>query len=166
MRSAITGIAAVHICSTLPNFLALRAPLAQHPAVEHHARHQDPIQQGYIDVPTAWLGRRSRRRSHRRRATCRSAAVVLSRRRIRESLLTGAIMKSQNYIDGQWVGASDGQTFAQRNPADLEHVPESGPKAPPPTPSRPLKQRTRRFQRGPTWGCTSAQSTCPVQSPC
>ena len=31
-------------------------------------------------------------------------------------------MKSQNYIDGQWVGASDGQTFAQRNPADLEHV--------------------------------------------
>ena len=31
-------------------------------------------------------------------------------------------MKSQNYIDGQWVGASDGKTFAQRNPADLEHV--------------------------------------------
>ena len=31
-------------------------------------------------------------------------------------------MKSQNYIDGQWVGASDGQTFAQRNPADLEQV--------------------------------------------
>ena len=30
-------------------------------------------------------------------------------------------MKSatQNYIDGQWVGASDGKTFAQRNPADL-----------------------------------------------
>ena len=31
-------------------------------------------------------------------------------------------MKSQNYIDGQWVGASDGQTFAQRNPADIECV--------------------------------------------
>ena len=31
-------------------------------------------------------------------------------------------MEFQNYIDGQWVGASDGQTFAQRNPADLEHV--------------------------------------------
>ena len=31
-------------------------------------------------------------------------------------------MKSQNYINGQWVGASDGKTFAQLNPADLEHV--------------------------------------------
>ena len=31
-------------------------------------------------------------------------------------------MKSQNYIDGQWVGASDGKTFAQLNPADLEQV--------------------------------------------
>ena len=31
-------------------------------------------------------------------------------------------MEFQNYIDGQWVGASDGQTFAQRNPADLECV--------------------------------------------
>ena len=37
-------------------------------------------------------------------------------------LSIGDIMKSQNYIDGQWVGASDGQTFVQRNPADLEHV--------------------------------------------
>ncbi len=51
MRSAITGIAAVHICSTLPNFLAL----------EHHSRNiplwgqmldlKDPIEEGYINVP-------------------------------------------------------------------------------------------------------------------
>ena len=51
MRSAITGIAAVHICSTLPNFLAL----------EHHSRNiplwgemldlKDPIEEGYIAVP-------------------------------------------------------------------------------------------------------------------
>ena len=51
MRSAITGMAAVHICATLPNFLAL----------EHHSRNiplwgtmldiKNPIQQGYIDVP-------------------------------------------------------------------------------------------------------------------
>ena len=51
MRSAITGIAAVHICSTLPNFLAL----------EHHSRNiplwgemldlKNPIEEGYIAVP-------------------------------------------------------------------------------------------------------------------
>ena len=51
MRSAVTGMAAVHICATLPNFLAL----------EHHSRNiplwstmldiKDPIQQGYIAVP-------------------------------------------------------------------------------------------------------------------
>ena len=31
-------------------------------------------------------------------------------------------MEPLNYIDGQSVGASDGKTFAQRDPADLEHV--------------------------------------------
>lgn len=51
MKSAITGIAGVHICSTLPNFLAL----------EHHSRNiplwgemldlKNPIQEGYIAVP-------------------------------------------------------------------------------------------------------------------
>ena len=57
-----------------------RAPLAQHPAVEHHARHQGPNSAGlYRRARRPWLGHRSRRRSHRRRATCRSAAVVLSR---------------------------------------------------------------------------------------
>jgi len=28
----------------------------------------------------------------------------------------------QNYIDGQWAGSSDGKTFEQRNPANLEDV--------------------------------------------
>lgn len=51
MRSPVTGMAAVHICSTIPNFLAL----------EHHSRNiplwgqmldiKEPIQQGYITVP-------------------------------------------------------------------------------------------------------------------
>jgi L-alanine-DL-glutamate epimerase-like enolase superfamily enzyme len=51
MRSAVTGIASVHICATIPNFLAL----------EHHSRNiplwgqmldiKEPIQQGYIAVP-------------------------------------------------------------------------------------------------------------------
>ena len=51
MHSAVTGIAAVHICATIPNFLAL----------EHHSRNiplwgemldfKDPIQNGYITVP-------------------------------------------------------------------------------------------------------------------
>ena len=31
-------------------------------------------------------------------------------------------MKYQNYIDGEWVDASDGKTFEQRNPADLDQV--------------------------------------------
>jgi galactonate dehydratase len=51
MASPVVGMAAVHICSTIPNFLAL----------EHHSRDiplwsrmlslKDPIQQGYIAVP-------------------------------------------------------------------------------------------------------------------
>lgn len=51
MKSPVTGMAAVHICATIPNFLAL----------EHHSRNiplwgrmldiKEPIQQGYITVP-------------------------------------------------------------------------------------------------------------------
>jgi len=51
MASALTGIAAVHMCAAVPNFLAL----------EHHSRNiplwgqmlslKDPIQDGYIAVP-------------------------------------------------------------------------------------------------------------------
>jgi len=51
MASAVSGLAAVHICSTIPNFLAL----------EHHSRNiplwgrmldvKEPIQNGYIAVP-------------------------------------------------------------------------------------------------------------------
>ena len=37
-------------------------------------------------------------------------------------------MEQQNYIDGAWVGAADGQTFEQRNPADLEKVTGIWPK--------------------------------------
>lgn len=51
MKSPVTGMAAVHMCATIPNFLAL----------EHHSRNiplwgrmldiKEPIQQGYITVP-------------------------------------------------------------------------------------------------------------------
>ena len=37
-------------------------------------------------------------------------------------------MEQQNYIDGAWVGAADGQTFEQRNPADLGQVTGIWPK--------------------------------------
>ncbi len=37
-------------------------------------------------------------------------------------------MEQQNYIDGGWVPAADGQTFEQRNPADLEQVTGVWPK--------------------------------------
>ncbi len=37
-------------------------------------------------------------------------------------------MEFQNYINGQWVGSADGQTFEQRNPANLEHLTGEWPK--------------------------------------
>ena len=37
-------------------------------------------------------------------------------------------MEQQNYIDGAWVPAADGQTFEQRNPADLGQVTGIWPK--------------------------------------
>lgn len=38
-------------------------------------------------------------------------------------------MEQQNYIDGAWVGAGDGQTFEQRNPADLGEITGTWPKS-------------------------------------
>ena len=37
-------------------------------------------------------------------------------------------MMQQNYIDGNWVGAGDGSTFEQRNPANLDEVTGVWPK--------------------------------------
>ena len=37
-------------------------------------------------------------------------------------------MTQQNYIDGNWVGAGDGSTFEQRNPANLDEVTGVWPK--------------------------------------
>ena len=37
-------------------------------------------------------------------------------------------MTQQNYIDGNWVGAGDGSTFEQRNPANLDEVTGLWPK--------------------------------------
>ena len=37
-------------------------------------------------------------------------------------------MDQQNYIDGAWVRSADGQTFEQRNPADLDQVTGIWPK--------------------------------------
>ena len=38
-------------------------------------------------------------------------------------------MEFQNYINGQWVRSADGQTFEQRNPANLEHLTGEWPKS-------------------------------------
>ena len=38
-------------------------------------------------------------------------------------------MEFQNYINGEWVGSSDGQTFEQRDPANLESVTGVWPKS-------------------------------------
>ena len=35
----------------------------------------------------------------------------------------------QNYIDGRWLASSDGKTFEQRNPANLEEVTGYWPKS-------------------------------------
>ena len=75
-------------------------------------------------------------------------------------------MKSQNYIDGQWVGASDGQTFAQRNPADLEHVTGEWPQGTCADAEQAIEAAHAAFPRGPRWECTSGQSTCREQSRC
>ena len=38
-------------------------------------------------------------------------------------------MDYQNYIDGRWLASSDGKTFEQRNPANLEEVTGHWPKS-------------------------------------
>jgi len=51
MASAVTGIAAVHICSTVPNFLALEHHSSNIPLWAKMLSIKDPIQEGYIRVP-------------------------------------------------------------------------------------------------------------------
>ncbi|MCZ6681107.1 MAG: mandelate racemase/muconate lactonizing enzyme family protein [Candidatus Poribacteria bacterium] len=51
MASTITAIAAVHICSTIPNFLALEYHSHNIPLWSKMLDLKDPIQQGYISVP-------------------------------------------------------------------------------------------------------------------
>ena len=51
MRSAITGIAAVQICSTLPNFLALEPHSRNIPLWGELLDLKNPIVEGYIAVP-------------------------------------------------------------------------------------------------------------------
>ena len=38
-------------------------------------------------------------------------------------------MQYQNYINGEFVGSSDGQTFEQRDPANLQNVTGEWPKS-------------------------------------
>ena len=75
-------------------------------------------------------------------------------------------MKSQNYIDGQWVGASDGKTFAQRNPADLEQVTGEWPQGTSADAEQAIEAAHAAFPAWADMGCTSGQSTCRGQSPC
>lgn len=51
MASTITAIAATHICSTIPNFLALEYHSHNIPLWSVMLDLKDPIQQGYIQVP-------------------------------------------------------------------------------------------------------------------
>jgi galactonate dehydratase len=51
MCSTITAIAAVHICSTIPNFLALEYHSHNIPLWSTMLDLKNPIQQGYITVP-------------------------------------------------------------------------------------------------------------------
>jgi L-alanine-DL-glutamate epimerase-like enolase superfamily enzyme len=51
MTSAITAIAAVHICATIPNFLALEYHSHNIPLWSRMLDLKDPIQDGYIAVP-------------------------------------------------------------------------------------------------------------------
>ena len=51
MSSTITAIAAAHICSTVPNFLALEYHSHNIPLWSDMLNLKDPIQQGYITVP-------------------------------------------------------------------------------------------------------------------
>ena len=51
MASTITAIAAVHICSTIPNFLALEYHSHNIPLWSDMLSLKNPIQQGYITVP-------------------------------------------------------------------------------------------------------------------
>lgn len=51
MTSTVSGIAAVHICSTIPNFLALEYHSANIPLWSTMLNIKNPIQNGYITVP-------------------------------------------------------------------------------------------------------------------
>lgn len=51
MASAIAGMAAVHICSTIPNFLALEHHSVNIPLWSTMLNFKDPIVDGYITVP-------------------------------------------------------------------------------------------------------------------
>ncbi len=51
MASTISGIAAVHICSTIPNFLALEYHSHNTPLWGRMLDLKDPIQNGYMTVP-------------------------------------------------------------------------------------------------------------------
>lgn len=51
MASTITAIAAAHICSTIPNFLALEYHSHNIPLWSKMLNLKDPIQKGYITVP-------------------------------------------------------------------------------------------------------------------
>jgi len=51
MASAITAIAGVHICSTIPNFLAMEYHSHNIPLWSKILNLKDPIQRGYIEVP-------------------------------------------------------------------------------------------------------------------
>jgi L-alanine-DL-glutamate epimerase-like enolase superfamily enzyme len=51
MASTITAIGAAHICSTIPNFLALEYHSHNIPLWSNMLKIKNPIQQGYITVP-------------------------------------------------------------------------------------------------------------------
>ena len=51
MASAITAIAAAHICATIPNFLALEYHSGNIPLWSTMLNLKNPIREGYIMVP-------------------------------------------------------------------------------------------------------------------
>jgi L-alanine-DL-glutamate epimerase-like enolase superfamily enzyme len=51
MASTITAIAAAHICSTIPNFLALEYHSHNIPLWSNMLNLKEPIRDGYITVP-------------------------------------------------------------------------------------------------------------------
>ena len=75
-------------------------------------------------------------------------------------------MTSRNYIDGQSVGASDGKTFAQRNPADLEQVTGEWPQSTCADAEEAIEAAHAAFPAWAGMGVYQRANTCRGRWPC